>query len=139
MLKRWQQAYENTPHSLSDFVRLPLPDTGQSVLAVTLKYPDGAELTFSESPVIDMMAALIHSAAPSVVLFVFINRSKTIVRILSYDGTGFWLLTKRLSKGKFTGWPKEGSPLSAMTAKHLHRLLQISSDQINNSTWKKSV
>jgi hypothetical protein len=39
-------------------------------------------------------------------LFVFINRSKTMVRTLAYDGTGFWLMTKRLSKGKFQGWPK---------------------------------
>jgi transposase len=34
-------------------------------------------------------------------LFVFINRSKIMVRCLSFDGTGFWLMTKRLSKGKF--------------------------------------
>ncbi len=92
---------------------------------------------------IDGFAALctleLAQDARSGVLFVFINRSKTMVRILSYDGTGFWLLTKRLSKGKFTGWPKEDLPLSAMAAKHLNRLLQMTSDQINNSTWKKSV
>lgn len=35
------------------------------------------------------------------ILFVFINRNKTMIRALSYDGTGFWLMTKRLSKGKF--------------------------------------
>jgi transposase len=34
-------------------------------------------------------------------LFVFINRNKTMVRSLIYDGTGFWLMTKRLSKGRF--------------------------------------
>jgi len=71
-------------------------------------------------------------------LFVFINRSKTMVRILSYDGTGFWLLTKRLSKGKFTGWPKEGSPLSEIAARHLNQLLQINADHMHTSPWKKS-
>lgn len=55
--------------------------------------------------------------------FVFINRRKTMVRVLVYDGTGFWLMTKRLSKGKFQGWPKAASPLSAMEAKHLSRLV----------------
>ncbi|MBT7408154.1 MAG: IS66 family insertion sequence element accessory protein TnpB, partial [Methylococcales bacterium] len=34
-------------------------------------------------------------------IFVFINRSKTMVRLLAYEHNGFWLMTKRLSKGKF--------------------------------------
>lgn len=39
--------------------------------------------------------------------FVFINRSRTMIRILSYDGNGYWLATKRLSKGRFQGWPSQ--------------------------------
>ena len=39
-------------------------------------------------------------------LFVFINKSKTQVRILFYDGSGFWLMSKRLSQGKYPWWPK---------------------------------
>ncbi len=70
-------------------------------------------------------------------LFVFINRSKTMVRILSYDGTGFWLLTKRLSKGKFTGWPKEDAPLSDIAARHLNQLLQVNAEHIRTSPLKK--
>jgi len=38
-------------------------------------------------------------------LFVFLNRRKTAIKILSYDGQGFWLCQKRLSKGKFKWWP----------------------------------
>ena len=30
-------------------------------------------------------------------LFVFINRNQTMIRILSYDGNGYWIATKRLS------------------------------------------
>lgn len=56
-------------------------------------------------------------------LFVFINRNKTMVRSLSYDGTGFWLMTKRLSKGKFQGWPKSSETLSPVAAKQLRALL----------------
>ena len=40
--------------------------------------------------------------------FVFRNRRATAVRILVYDGQGFWLCYKRLSKGKFRWWPKAG-------------------------------
>jgi transposase len=38
-------------------------------------------------------------------LFLFRNRNKNTLKILIYDGQGFWLCTKRLSKGKFHWWP----------------------------------
>jgi len=38
-------------------------------------------------------------------LFVFRNRSATALKILAYDGQGFWLCQKRLSDGKFRYWP----------------------------------
>jgi transposase len=37
--------------------------------------------------------------------FVFRNRSGTAVKILLYDGQGFWLCHKRLSSGRFRWWP----------------------------------
>lgn len=40
-------------------------------------------------------------------LFLFCNRSRTALRILGYDGQGFWLCHKRLSRGRISGWPKE--------------------------------
>lgn len=38
-------------------------------------------------------------------LFIFRSRRATSIRILTYDGQGFWLAQKRLSKGRFVWWP----------------------------------
>src|SRR2546426_11534497 len=39
-------------------------------------------------------------------LFVFRSRRATSIKILVYDGQGFWLATKRLSQGRFRWWPQ---------------------------------
>lgn len=41
-------------------------------------------------------------------VFVFRNRRATAVKILVYDGQGFWLCHKRLSSGRFRWWPVRG-------------------------------
>ena len=71
--------------------------------------------------------------APKTLLFVFINRNKTMLRTLAYDGTGFWLMTKRLSKGKFKGWPNGHEPLSPVAAKQLRALIDR-----NDPNWMKA-
>jgi transposase len=37
-------------------------------------------------------------------VFVFTNKRRTLVRLLYWDGTGLWLMTKRLEVGTFR-WP----------------------------------
>jgi transposase len=54
-------------------------------------------------------------------VFLFRSRSATTLKILVYDGQGFWLAQKRLSKGRFRWWP-EGTtavPLQAHQAQLL--------------------
>lgn len=38
-------------------------------------------------------------------VFVFRSRRGTAVKLLFYDGQGFWLCHKRLSQGRFRFWP----------------------------------
>ena len=58
-------------------------------------------------------------------VFVFRNRLATAVKILMYDGQGFWLCQKRLSKGRFKWWPeKSNGPMSRLAVHELQLLLQ---------------
>ena len=41
-------------------------------------------------------------------VFVFRNHRGTAVKLLVYDGQGFWLCHKRLSQGKYRWWPSGG-------------------------------
>ncbi len=57
-------------------------------------------------------------------VFIFRSRRGTTVRLLAYDGQGFWLLTKRLSKGRFGWWPEaEGSSARRLEAWQAQLLL----------------
>ncbi len=46
-----------------------------------------------------------------------------MIRILAYDSNGYVLLTKRLSRGRFRGWPRGGEPVSGLQAVQLRQLL----------------
>ena len=51
--------------------------------------------------------------------FVFKNASSTGIKILYYDGQGFWLCHKRLSKGKLMHWPKSESETLSVNSQEL--------------------
>ena len=51
-------------------------------------------------------------------VFVFRNRRATAVKILCYDGQGFWLCQKRLSKGRFPYWPTNPTTLADSLEAH---------------------
>jgi transposase len=55
--------------------------------------------------------------------FVFRNKQRHMLRILYFDGGGFWLCTRRLSKGTYTVWPKGDSTCSPLLARELQILI----------------
>ena len=51
-------------------------------------------------------------------VFVFRNRRATAVKLLVYDGQGFWLCLKRLSSGKFPHWPTSTNEATRVLEAH---------------------
>lgn len=76
---------------------------------------------------IDGMVALcqqhLHQNPRSGTLYVFMNRRATMIRMLVYEMNGYWLMTKRLSQGRYRGWPRAGEPILAFQAVQLRQLL----------------
>ena len=48
----------------------------------------------------------LQKAPDSGAVFVFRNKRKDAIKVLCYDGQGYWLMMKRLSRGKFPWWPE---------------------------------
>ncbi len=51
-------------------------------------------------------------------VFVFRNRSAKAIKILIYDGQGFWLCQKRMSRNKFRWWPRSAEALTKSLEAH---------------------
>lgn len=56
-------------------------------------------------------------------VFVFRNRRGTAVKLLCYDGQGYWLCHKRLSDGRFRHWPRGEAPAATLAPHELAVLL----------------
>jgi len=75
-------------------------------------------------------------------VFVFRNRSGTAVKVLVYDGQGFWLCHKRLSNGKFRWWPTadtaENAASKTLAAHQLQVLLSAGNPEFTQAApmWR---
>ena len=56
-------------------------------------------------------------------VFGFRNRRATVVKVLVYDGQGFWLCYKRLSSGRFRWWPTSRTKAATTLAAHQLQVL----------------
>jgi len=61
-------------------------------------------------------------------VYVFRNRRATAIKMLVYDGQGFWLFHKRLSKGRFRCWPSRGEAGATTLAAHQLQVLLFGGD-----------
>ena len=61
-------------------------------------------------------------------VFVFRNRRKTALKILVYDGQGFWLCHKRLSTGRFNWWPSGTDEAATVMQAHELQVLLCGGD-----------
>jgi len=89
---------------------------------------------------IDGLAAIarqrLESDPFSGAMFVFVNKSRQALRLLMYDGQGFWLCHKRLSRGRFA-WGFRGATTSELAARQLQQLLWNSDPFISAQDFRK--
>jgi transposase len=72
-------------------------------------------------------------------LFIFRSRSGKSIRILAYDSQGFWLATKRLSKGRFKWWPTGAEPAKTLRAHQAQLLLVAGNPETDAAPVWRSV
>lgn len=71
-------------------------------------------------------------------LFIFRSRRATAIKILAYDGQGFWLAQKRLSKGRFLWWPTGKEPARALQAHQAQLLLAAGNPETEAApVWRR--
>ena len=56
-------------------------------------------------------------------IFAFRNRTGTSIKLLVYDGSGFWLCQKRFSKGRLAWWPTSRNEAMEVRAAELLLIL----------------
>jgi len=70
-------------------------------------------------------------------LFVFCNRKRDRIKILEWDGDGFWLYFKRLERGHFR-WPAAGED-NKMVLSSEELLCLIGSEKLEKKLSRKEV
>ena len=107
----------------------------------------GAYLRFCGAPQnrkgIDGLAELCRerlSADPfSGCLFIFRSRRATAIKLLQYDGQGFVLAQKRLSKGRFIWWPKGNGAARTLEAYQAQLLVAAGNPDTHAAPMWRSV
>lgn len=61
-------------------------------------------------------------------VFVFRGQTGTSIKLLTFDGQGYWLCQKRLSKGRFRWWPDKAGSASARLLAHELQVLICGGD-----------
>jgi transposase len=72
-------------------------------------------------------------------VFVFRNQRRTAVKILVYDGQGYWLCHKRLSEGRYRWWPSAKENVETLEVAQLQVLLSGGNPELARAApeWRK--
>ena len=70
---------------------------------------EGLRISATSGEGLDLLIERLGEDPRQGALFVFTNKRHTRIKILCWDGTGLWVLTKRLEEGTFS-WPKNLEP-----------------------------
>mgnify|MGYP000211369422 CR=1 FL=1 len=111
---------------VSDSIRIEISDSCSAMLDLA-----GGTTVYLACGVTDLrksyngLAAIIklkfHLDPYSRCMFAFCNRRRTSIKILQWDGSGFWILMKRLDRNAFH-WPDTPDELRQVTLKEIHWL-----------------
>ena len=82
---------------------------------------------------------LLNKNPDSGTLFVFRNKKNNGIKILVFDGQGFWLMMKRLSKGKFPWWPEGNRPAIDLDHRKLQSIIHAAIEAEFSDDWKKLI
>jgi transposase len=71
-------------------------------------------------------------------LFIFRSRRATAIKVLAYDGQGFWMAQKRLSKGRFVWWPTGKESTRTLQAHQAQLLLAAGNPEAEAApVWRR--
>jgi transposase len=71
-------------------------------------------------------------------LFIFRSRRATAIKVLAFDGQGFWMAQKRLSKGRFLWWPTGKEAARTLQAHQAQLLLAAGNPETEAApVWRK--
>lgn len=69
-------------------------------------------------------------------LFVFLGRRRHLIKILYWDGSGFWVLAKRLARGTFA-WPKSEDDRATIELRPDELGALIGGVDLGRTTWRR--
>lgn len=68
-------------------------------------------------------------------LFVFCGRRRHMVKVLYWDGSGFWLVAKRLARGTFA-WPEPRDARAAIELRPDELAALLGGIDLDRTTWR---
>lgn len=109
---------------------LSLPSSTRVVAAI-----EPVDMRKSFNGLYAVAAEQLGESPTSGALFLFANRRRDRLKILYWDGTGLWVLAKRLEKGRFS-WPDSGSAKIALRSEAFAQLVGgVQLDRLSLKPW----